>query len=75
MIKKQTDPQKLTIPGKIIIRWKNMETKIWFLKREREKKSMPDYENGKYDSWKREKKKFDARKWKLKYDYRIAFSD
>lgn len=43
-------------------------------KRER-KKSMPEYENGKYDSWKREKKTFDARKWKLKYDYRIAFSD
>lgn len=56
MIKKQTDPQKLTIPEKIIIRWKNMETKIWFLKRER-KKSMPEYENGKYDSWKRERKK------------------
>lgn len=74
MIKKQTDPQKLTIPGKIIIRWKNMETKIWFLKRG--KKSMPEYENGKYDSWKRERKKtFDARIWKLKYDYRIASSD
>lgn len=40
-----------------------------------EKKLMPEYENGKYDSWKREKKTFDARIWELKYDYRIAFSD
>lgn len=71
MIKKQTDPQKLTIPGKIIIRWKTWKRNLIPEKRER-KKSMPEYENGKYDSWKRT---FDAKKWKLRYDYRIAFSD
>lgn len=75
MIKKQTDPQKLTISGKIIIRWKKHGNENLIPEKRERKKSMPEYENGKYDSWKREKKTFDARKWKLKYDYRIAFSD